>query len=172
MEVAKVLSSFNNNAIDFHHSVFVESSFFNNFEPADIALSNEGHLFSEKEQLVVYRKVMLELRDLLDRKQKKYIREQAVDIKLQELIRKKLLPTYDSAESDQKRRNTLLLLIKELYIADPRAFIGIKTDFVRTYLGFLDLLLQTDRKADILPIVEQAIPLSDKERERIKILII
>lgn len=167
LEVAKLLSSFNNNAIDFHHSVYVESAFFNGFEQSDMTLSSEGNLFSEKEQQVVYRKLLTELRDTLDRKQKKYVREQAVDIKLQELMQKDLLPRYSSSDMDKKRKAMLLLLIQELYIADPRAFVGIKTDLIRTYLGFLDLLLQTDRKAEILPIIEQAIPLSDKERERI-----
>ena len=163
-----MLSSFNNNAIDFHHSVYVESAFFNGFEQSDITLSSEGNLFSEKEHLVVYRKLLKELRDMLDRKQKKYVREQAVDIKLQELVQKDLLPRYSSSDADKQRKVTLLQLIQELYIADPRAFVGIKADLIRTYMGFLDLLLQTDRKAEILPIVEQAIPLSDKERERIR----
>ncbi len=168
VEIAKLLSSFNNNAIEFHHSVYVESAFFNGFEQSDMMLSNEGNLFSEKEQQVVYRRLITELRDMLDRKQKKYVREQAVDVKLQELIQKNLLPRYDSSEVDKQRKAVLMQLIQELYIADPRAFVGIKADLVRTYLGFLDLLLQTDRKAEILPIVEQAIPLSDKERERIR----
>lgn len=166
-EVAKLLSSFNNNAIDFHHSVYVESSFFNGFEMSDMMLSGEGNLFSEKEQQVVYRKLLVELRDMLERKQKKYVRDQAVDIKLQELVRKDLLPHYNSSDVDKQRKVTLLRLVQELYIADPRAFVGVKADLIRTYLGFLDLLLQTDRKNEILPIVERAIPLSDKERERI-----
>ncbi|GGH20608.1 ATP-binding protein [Sphingobacterium alkalisoli] len=168
VEVAKQLSSFNNNAIEFHHSVYVESAFFNGFDLSDMTLSTEGNLFSEKEQQIVYRKLLLELREMLERKQKKYVREQAVGVKLQELLQKNLLPHYSSSASDQKRKNTLLQLIQELYIADPRAFVGIKVDLIRTYLGFLDLLLQTDRKTEILPIVEQAIPLSDKERERMR----
>src|SRR5690606_40701329 len=81
VEVAKLLSSFINNAIEFHHSLYVKSVFFNGFEQSDMMLSNEGNLFSEKEQQVVYRKLLTELRDMLDRKQKKYVREQAVDTK-------------------------------------------------------------------------------------------
>ncbi|WP_164122068.1 MULTISPECIES: ATP-binding protein [Sphingobacterium] len=171
MEVAKVLSSFNNNAIEFHHSVYIESIFFNHFEQSEIGLSNEGNLFSEKEHQVVYRRLMAELRDLLDRKQKKYVREQAVTIKMLELAQKDLLPRYSTSEEDNKRKAILLQLVQELYIVDPRAFVGIKPDLVRTYLGFLDLLLQTERRMEILPIVEQAIPLSDKEKERIKKLL-
>ncbi|MFD2556080.1 ATP-binding protein [Sphingobacterium tabacisoli] len=168
IEAAKLLSSFNNNAIEFHHSVYVESAFFDGFELSDIMLSAEGNLFSEKEQQVVYRKLLVELRDMLERKQKKYVREQAVDIKLKELVQKDLLPRYGTSDMDKHRKATLLQLIQELYIADPRAFVGIKADLIRTYLGFLDLLLQTERKAEILPIIAQAIPLSDKERERLE----
>ncbi|MNR54509.1 hypothetical protein D3C85_1747060 [compost metagenome] len=61
-----------------------------------------------------------------------------------------------------------MALIQELYIADPRAFVGIKADLIRTYLGLLDLILQTERKQDILPLFENAIALSDKERETIR----
>ena len=171
VEVAKLLSSFNNNAIEFHHSVYVESAFFDGFEMSDMTLSTEGNLFSEKEQQVVYRKLLAELRDMLERKQKKYVREKAVDIKLEELVQKDLLPRYGASDTDKDRKATLLQLVQELYIANPRAFVGIKADLIRTYLGFLDLLLQTDRKAEILPIIEQAIPLSDKERERIGIIL-
>lgn len=170
-EVAKVLSSFNNNAIEYHHSVYVESVFFDHFEQSDILLSNDSNLFSEKEQQVVYRRLIAELRDLLERKQKKYIREQAVEIKLKELVQKQILPQYTDSTPDQQRKETLLKLIRELYIADPRVFVGIKTDLVRTYIGFLDLLLQTERKTEILPIIQQSIPLSDKEKERIRLLL-
>jgi len=171
VEVTKLLSSFNNNAIEFHHSVYVESAFFDSFEMSDMTLSTEGNLFSEKEQQVVYRKLLAELRDMLERKQKKYVREKAVDLKLEELAQKNLLPHYGHADADSGRKATLLQLVQELYIANPRAFVGIKDDLIRTYLGFLDLLLQTDRKAQILPIIEQAIPLSDKERERIGMIL-
>ena len=170
-EVAKVLSSFNNNAIDFHHSVFVRSTFFDQFEQSDMTLANEGNLFSDKDQQVVYRKLMAELRDLMARKQKKYLREHAVDSKLQELVSKDLLPVYSEGAKDQQRKKTLLELIQELYMADPRAFVGIKADLVRSYFGFIDLLLQSNRKGDILPIIEQAMSLTDKERDRIKLLL-
>ncbi|OOG19987.1 ATP-binding protein [Sphingobacterium sp. CZ-UAM] len=171
-EVAKVLSSFNNNAIDFHHSVYVTSNFFDTFEQEDISVSTDVNLFTGKEKQVVYRNLLAELRDFLDRKQKKYVRENAVAVKLSELEKKGFLPHYDQTEKDRKRKEILLALVQEIYIIDPRIFFGVKTDLIRTYLGFLDLLLQTEKSAEILPILEQAIPLSDKERIRIKQLLI
>lgn len=70
LEVAKVLSRFNNNAIAFHHSVFIQSDFFDDFFATDISLSQEDNLFSERHQQMVYRKLQGELRDFLFRKQK------------------------------------------------------------------------------------------------------
>ena len=148
--------------------MYIESDFFDQFEQADIAISSESNLFSEKEQQVIYRKLLAELRDFLERKQKKYIREQAVTVKLEELEKKNLLPHYSSSDIDVNRKRILLSLIQELYIADPRAFVGIKADLIRTYLGLLDLLLQTDRKQDIVPLFENAIALSEKERDTIR----
>ncbi|MCS4224003.1 ATP-binding protein [Sphingobacterium sp. BIGb0165] len=171
-EVAKVLSSFNNNAIDFHHSVYVTSNFFDAFEQEDISVSTDINLFTGKEKQVVYRNLLTELRDFLDRKQKKYVRENAVAVKLAELEKKGFLPNYGQTEKDRKRKETLLALVQEIYIIDPRIFFGVKTDLIRTYLGFLDLLLQTEKSTEILPILEKAIPLSDKERIRIKQILI
>lgn len=171
-EIAKVLSSFNNNAIDFHHSVYVTSDFFDDFEQEDISNSTDLNLFTGKEKQVVYRNLLAELRDFLDRKQKKYVRENAVAVKLAELEKKGFLPDYGQTENDKKRKETLLALVQEIYIIDPRIFFGVKTDLIRTYLGFLDLLLQTEKSSDILTILEKAIPLSDKERSRIKQILI
>ena len=167
-EIAKVLSSFNNNAIDFHHSVYVTSDFFDTFEQEDISVSTDVNLFTGKEKQVVYRNLLAELRDFLDRKQKKYIRENAVAIKLNELEKKGLLPTFGQTDKDKRRKDTLLALIQEIYIVDPRIFFGVKTDLIRTYLGFLDLLLQTEKSAEVLHIIEKAISLTEKERSRIK----
>ncbi|MGO1521004.1 MAG: ATP-binding protein, partial [Sphingobacterium sp.] len=102
-EVAKVLSSFNNNAIAFHHSVYVQSDFFDDFFATDMSLSQEDNLFSERDQQQVYRKLHAELRDFLFRKQKKYILEKAVDDKLQHLLDRGLLPVYENSPVDQLR---------------------------------------------------------------------
>lgn len=171
-EIAKVLSSFNNNAIDFHHSVYVTSDFFDTFEQEDISISTDVNLFTGKEKQVVYRNLLAELRDFLDRKQKKYVRENAVAVKLSELEKKGFLPGYGQTDNDKKRKKTLLALLQEIYIIDPRIFFGVKTDLIRTYLGFLDLLLQTEKSTDILTILEKTIPFSDKERSRIKQILI
>lgn len=170
-EVSKQLSSFNNNAIDFHHSVYIQSNFFDNAAEDLLFSADDNNLFSHKEQQLLYKRLHAELRDLLDRKQKKYVLEQAVQGKLMELEEKRLLPYYESTPQDQQRKSLLIALIKEIYTADPRAFGGMKSELTKTFLGLFDLLLQTARKQDLLPILAQSVKLSDKEYARIKELI-
>lgn len=169
-EVSKLLTSFNNNAIDFHHSVYIQSNFFDNSEE-ELFLADDNTLFSHKEQQVLFKRLQAELRDLLDRKQKKYVLEQAVQGKIQELEDKLLLPYYSPAPADQQRKGVLIALIKEIYTADPKVFVGMKPELTRTFLGLFDLLLQTDRREDLLPVITQSVKLTDKEYARIKAII-
>ncbi|TDS12319.1 ATP-binding protein [Sphingobacterium paludis] len=167
IEVAKELTSFNNNAIQFHHSVYVESSFFNAYGQESMAMSKDENLFSPLQQHVVFKKLMLELRNLLERKQKKYVREHVSENILQGINKKKILPDFDNSSADQKRKNIILNILRELCIAEPKVFTTMKDDYLKAYIGFIDLLLQTDKRQSILSVIEQTLPLGEFERENI-----
>ncbi|WP_282635736.1 ATP-binding protein [Sphingobacterium thalpophilum] len=167
-EVAKLLSSFNNNAIGFHHSVYINSNFFDQFKQDDISLSMDENLFTGRAKQLVYRQVLAELREFLNRKQKKYVHENAVANQLDELERKGYLPIYNQTAADKRRKETLLKLIQEIYTAEPRIFYGVKSELVQSYLGFLDLVLQTHKRADVLKVIQNTVQLSEKENKRIR----
>ncbi len=166
-EIAKELTSFNNNAIDFHHSVYIQSAFFNGFDQETVEISRDENLFSSLHQHLVFKKLNSELRSLLDRKQKKFVREEVAENMLTDLLNKHILPTYTERPSDQQRKTTLLLLLKELCIAEPKVFASMKSDYIKAYLGFIDLLLQTEKRSRILEVIEQTLPLAEKERMHI-----
>lgn len=92
-----------------------------------MSLAQENNLFSEREQQVVYRKLQVELRDLLSRKRKKYVLQKAVDLKVQEMLDKGLFPLYGRSPEDNHRENQLKQLIKHLYAADLRGLTALKT---------------------------------------------
>ena len=171
LEVAKVLSSFNNNAISFHHSVFIQSTFFDDFFQNDMALAQEDNLFSERLQQVVYRKLQTELRDLLSGKQKKFILEKTVEHKIKQIADQGLLPSYTDSADDQHRQHTLLQLIKIIYAADPRSFVGVKPSFTQSYISFLDLLLQSDQRAHLVSVLTRSTAFGEKDRQRLEALL-
>lgn len=166
-EIAKELTSFNNNAIDFHHSVYIESSFFNTFEQESIAIADEENLFSNLQQHVVFKKLTGELRSLLERKQNKFVREQVAEKMLADIIDKNILPSYGADQQDQQRKQCIMAILHELCVAEPKVFASMKADYLKAYLGFIDLLLQTSKRNDILGVIEQTLPLGEKERAHI-----
>ncbi len=167
MEVAKELTSFNNNAIHFHHSVYVESPFFNNFEEIAVANSGEENLFSPLQQHMVFKKLMIELRNFLERKQKKFVHEHVTDEMIAKITNLNLLPKYGENEQDQRRKGKIVSLLKTLCAAEPKVFTSMKSDYLKAYLGFIDLLLQTDKSSGVLDVIRQTLPLGEKDQEEI-----
>lgn len=167
MEIAKELTSFNNNALDFHHSVYVESPFFNAFDQEDVEISRESNLFSSLQQHVVFKKLNSELRSLLDRKQNKFVREHVAENILKGIQDKNILPHYTSENIDLERKQLMLDILRELCIAEPKIFASMKADYLKAYLGFIDLLLQTEKRTEILGVIQQTMPLGENERLRI-----
>lgn len=168
IEVAKELTSFNNNAINFHHSVYVESAFFNVFEQASLAGGQENNLFSEHQHHVIFRKLSAELRNLLERKQKRYVREHVAESTVLHIQNRNILPHYGEEEEEQLRKKQVISLLRELCIAEPRVFVSMKLDYLKAYLGFIDLLLQTNKRGEILAVIDQTLPLGDTEKENIR----
>ncbi|MFD1772190.1 ATP-binding protein [Sphingobacterium suaedae] len=166
-EVAKELTSFNNNGIDFHHSVFVESAFFNTFETEPLVFDEQENLFSGLRQHIVFKKLSAELRALLERKQKKYVREHVVEEMIAQIQRKQLLPKYEEKESDYLRKQQLINLLKELCISEPKLFTNMKPDYLKAYLGLIDLLLQTDKRVEVLSIIDHTLHLDETEKSNI-----
>ncbi|MGJ1430167.1 ATP-binding protein [Sphingobacterium spiritivorum] len=162
VEIAKELTSYNNNAIDFHHSVYIESPFFDSFERESLADGEQDNLFSQLNHHIVYRKLNSDLKEFLYRKQKKYIKEKAAATYLADIEQKAVLPVFSSAEQDKKQ--DLLHVIKELYCIQPKIFMGIKTETEKTLIGLLHLLLSTPQRDNILPLMEQLAPLTEEER--------
>ncbi|GHE49221.1 ATP-binding protein [Sphingobacterium griseoflavum] len=167
MEVAKELTSFNNNAIQFHHSVYIESSFFNHFEQESVANSQKHNLFSTVQQHIVFKKLMGDLRIFLERKQQKFVQHHVAEEMILNLAGKNVLPKYSASEQDQARKTDILTILKILCIAEPRVFAGMKADYLRAYLGFIDLLLQTDKKHQIIAVIQQTLPLGENEQKQL-----
>ncbi|QNL51100.1 ATP-binding protein [Olivibacter sp. SDN3] len=165
VEVAKELTSYNNNAIDFHHSVYVQSHFFNAFEKSILDKGSEEHLFTSLSHNVIYKKLHTELKDLLHRKQKKFIRERAAAEHLLEIEKVGLLPAFSNQPHDQERKKDLLTVIKELYCVHPRMLKGLKQEQEKTFIALLSLLLESNKRVNILQVIEQVIPLTANEKE-------
>lgn len=165
-EVAKKLTSYNNNAIDFHHSVFIESDFFNAFE-LSYDESDGDDLFSENKNNKLFKALMNDLNEYLFRKQKDFIRGNAAEELVQRYELKGVFPKFANNKYDLERKKDLINVVKELYCVQPKVFKGLRIEQEKTFLGFLNLLLDTDERENILKIVEGIVQLSKQERSEL-----
>jgi len=165
-EVAKKLTSYNNNAIDFHHSVFIESSFFNSFDISND--QSEGQdLFSENKNNKMFKALMSDLNEFLFRKQKNFIRGNAAEELVLKMETKGVFPKFANNKYDLERKKDLINVVKELYCVQPKVFKGLNGDQEKTFLGFLNLLLDTDERENILEIIEGIVQLTSEERKEL-----
>lgn len=163
-EVHRKHTSFNNKAIDFHHSVYVESDFFNDF-----AYTKDDNLvldFAGKNQeSLEYKQLIRKLNLFVFEKEKQFIREQQAEQLISKYHLKNIFPKFRNNSYEKYRQKDLETVVKELYCIQPKIFQGLKDQQSRTLVGFLNLLLDSEQREHILQIMDKIIKLSDEERE-------
>lgn len=159
-------TTFNNKDTKFHHSLYISSDYFNHF--ADNA-TGEKNLFgadntSPKDK--VFKTLVKQLKRFLEEKQKKYVAEVAS---------KKLLAKYQYKGIIRQPQNDydkilvedLKKTISAMYEVQPKIFTNLQDDQAKTLVGVVELLLQTDKREDLISIMESVVKLSDDERHNL-----
>jgi len=165
-EAARKHTSFNNKAIDFHHSVYVESPYFNDF----VETTEESPVlsFSGKNQTdLTFKSLLKVLTTLISAKEKQFIRDLQADKLITEYKTKGIFPAFKNNTYDQHRSGDLESVIREIYCTEPRIFQGLNNQQSKTLIGFLNLLLDTDQRERVLDVLESIVSLTDEEREEL-----
>lgn len=168
-ENCKVLTSFNNNTIGFHHSIYVTSVYFDNFlfekEP-------NPRLDNVKNQLdPIYKKLMKELRNRLISYERFFVKEIGAKDLLSKFTKNGSMPIFKNNKYDLERQKDLQEAIKNIYIIQPKIFKGLNIEQEKTLVGFLNLLLDSDERDKIISILDGIVNLSNEEREQLKIVL-
>lgn len=163
-EQARKHTSLNNKAIDFHHSIYIESTYFDNFQytPDDAPVLG----FEKKNQNdSTFKKLLKVLSKYLFEKEKQFLKEQKADILLKRYNENNILPDFKNNIYEQSRKKDLETVIKEIYCIQPKIFEKLSNNQSKTIVGFLNLLLDTDQRENVLTILEGIVQLTEEERE-------
>lgn len=162
-EVFKQLTSFNNNAINFYHSVYIESDYFNCFNFNDAEES--GNLFGSNQQSPIFKQLVKELQKIINLKQKEFVRENAAE----ELIRKfeltGVLPYFN--DNNPAERLRFINTVKEFYCIQPRIFKGLNETQERLTMALIHSHLQNNYGENLLALIEIIVPLNEEERQNL-----
>ncbi len=165
-EVERKHTSFNNKAIDFHHSLYVQSNYFEDFKYTETDQPVLG--FDKKNQTDrVFKSLVRNLNAFLNSKEKEFIREQQAEKLITSYHAKSIFPKFRENEYDKLRLRDLENVVKEIYCVQPKIFLGLKTDACKTLIGFLNLLLDSEAREKILEIMEGIVILTEDERKEL-----
>jgi hypothetical protein len=161
-EVAKELTSFNNNAMNFFHSIYVESDFFNAFNAND---NVQGYtLFESTKSNPIYKALMTRLQELVKEKQKLFARGEAAEELIYRYEREGVIPKFKANKYDQEKRKDLIDVVKGLFCLEPKLFQGLNREQQKINIGLINLLLDSDERNNILEIISQIVNLSPEDR--------
>ena len=159
-------TTFNNKDTKFHHSLYISSDYFNHF--VDNA-TGEKNLFgadntSPKDK--VFKTLVKKLKRFLEEKQKKYVAEVA-SMKLLAKYQSKGIIRQPQNDYDKILVEDLKKTISAMYEVQPKIFTNLQDDQAKTLVGVVELLLQTDKREDLISIMESVVKLSDDERHNL-----
>lgn len=174
-------TTLNNKDTDFHHSVYVISSYFNSFVPPQkpktktkhkTEIENQNLIYfpdfrgdkTEKDQ--VFKQLLKKVTVWIFEKEKEYISHVAGE-ELWAKFEKNGTVTKPTNKYELPLYEDLKQTVKGIYSVQPKIFTNIKKEQAKTLVGCLNLLLQTDKREDLITIIESVVKMSAEERHRL-----
>ena len=159
----------------FHHSAYVISPFFEYFtctskteEETEPQLSLDFHEFraTKNEKDRVFKKLRAQVTAWLIEKQKAFISEVG-GRELWERYEKSGVVTFPRNEYEAPLFYELKDTVIGIYSVQPKIFQNLKNDQAKALVGCVKLLLQSDKRDDIITILDGVVRMTDDERHKL-----
>lgn len=161
----KTNTRLNKKGDNFYHSVIIKSPFFDQLaiyeedEEEDTRLA----LFSELAPRKVYRILTERLNNFLRKKRKPFLHRSA-DTLIQGFEEESVLPAFGNNPWDRLRRTELETVVKGLYEAEPALFSQLNTEQKKTFLGLLNLALDSAERDNLFTLLGSIVELDAQDR--------
>ena len=171
----------------FHHSVYVSSPYFEYFAPtsktgtedgeeqpekseAQLQIEFEGYHVTKNDKDKVFKELKKKVADWLSEKQKLFIAEVGGK-ELWHRFENKGVVKMPENEYEQPLFNELKNTVIGIYSVQPKLFTNLGDDQAKALVGCLRLLLQTNKRDDVITILEQITKMSDEERRKLSTIL-
>ena len=161
-------TSFNRNTVNFNHSVFVRSLCFDRHSDTSLTTddsSNEQIAFDDQPSNRTFlRRVKKEIQEAIDDALTAFLSAQATKA-VQDMMDRESFPTFSDDIPGQLQKKDLMTVTQELYKLDARIFYKLKPIQEKSLLGFINLLLQSEERENMLDIIESIVSLTPEQRK-------
>lgn len=158
-------TTFNRNTVNFNHSVFVKSEFFDDKE--NVIGDHDDtqiNMFEYPDEKKILKKLHKEIQMLIEKKISVYLSDKAEEAVEAMITERKTFPEFPDDVYGQMRKNDLKRVTKEIFKLEPLIFHKLKQIQEKSLLGFLNLLLNSEERENVLTIIEQVVELSPQQR--------
>jgi hypothetical protein len=157
-------TTFNKNTVGFYHAVFVSSSFFRS--DMFFSLSDEEDLYEhavQEEDRIILRELKKRVIFGITETFKAFLILNA-DKQLAEMEERGNMPRFSDDEYGALRKKDFETVTRELYYVEPKIFYRLNDTQEKSLLGFLNLLLSSEERENVLLIIEQVVSLTPEQR--------
>ena len=158
---SKDTTTFNRNTVNFNHSVFVTSPFFLGrdgitLKGKRVELDGQTALNEYDEDKKVLKELSKEIQDVIEESLHKHMAAQ-VDKAIARMEARDSFPTFPNDFYGALRKKDLVQVTKEIYRIQPRIFYNLKPIQEKSLLGFLNLLLSSEERENVLSIIDEIV---------------
>jgi len=163
-EVYKDHTTLNKKGDEFFHSVYIQSDYFKDFDFNSSENETQGKLFGKAKSSPEYRYLIKIINQILRDKRKPFLRQFA-DKLIENYEETGILPVYKTEWEERFKKEDLVETLKSLYEIQPKLFTSLSISQKKTFVRFLDLLLDSNEREDLFKVLDEILDLSTKERE-------
>lgn len=161
----KDTTTFNRNTIGFTHSVYIKSKFFDKKEKLNsIEPDEQINLFTSETEKKIFKELKKFITYFIEKKIGTFLSQKAEQAVKEMISERRTFPQFSNDAYGQMRKRDLENVTKELYKLEPHIFYKLKPIQEKSFLAFLNLLLSSEEREQILEIVEQIVKLSPEQR--------
>ncbi|WP_186380490.1 ATP-binding protein [Brevibacillus brevis] len=161
-EKQKINTSLNNKGDSFYHSIYIQSNVFNQFDFGEV-IEGQQLLFGYSRDSEEYKFLMESLNKYLREKRKPFLIKYT-DVIIEDFKAVKAFPEYGKNSWDEARREELENLIREMYQVEPRIFSKLNVEQKKTFVRFLDLIMDAGEQERLFDILAGIVELNNYER--------
>jgi len=162
-ESGKELTSFNNKGDEFYHSVYIESNYFDDFIWAEEKKKAIASLLGRSQSDKAFRELLKKLGELLAKKRKEFVRANSERI-IDRFESEGVMPHFKDNKYDGARKEDFEEVVREIYSVEPKIFTDLGKEQKQTFLGLLNLVLDTEERENVMQIIDGVVKLNSEER--------
>lgn len=163
-EIWKDTTKLNNKGDSFFHSIYIKSPYFSDFVYNEKQGEGQQTLIGKSKNDTEYKFLEEEITHYLRKKRKPFLKEFANQLVIQ-YENDGIIPEFNKDDWEQSKKLELEEVVKGLYQVQPKIFSASSVEQKKTFVHFLNALLGSDERDQILAIINEIVDLDFEERE-------